>query len=420
MSFVEGWLMRGDGFVRGGITFVEGAIGEAFEGLPGKLSRPKGIRKNERALAKGIIIPTFVNSHTHVADTSLRAQVASYYGTLEGLVAPPNGIKHRYLSKVSMQELANSIATAVSEMEASGTSAFIDFREGGIEGVRLLGRLIGNSSIKALPLSRPRTSTFDKKEIDALLDDSIGLGISSYVDWPEDEIKKAASRVKERGKMLGIHASERVREDIEKVLSLSPTFLVHMLEATDDDLALVADEGVPIVLCPRSNAFFGKMPSIPLMLEKGIKLMLGTDNGMLCAPDMFREMEAAFRVSRLAHSAKNAKKIVKPFDILKMALHNPRTAFMNANEEWLEGVSDLMVVRPSSLRYVGNGEECAGALVHASKGDIALMYREGAVIYAREPDSHRDGRLALFGKSSRRRARDRFRSSRKGNSGICS
>ena len=77
------------------------------------------------------------------------------------------------------------------------------------------------------------------------------------------------------------------------------------------------EKGIPIVLTPRANVFWGKMPNIPRLLKKGITVALGTDNGMIAEPCMFREMEFAYRISRL-HSQ------ISAMEILRMATANPR------------------------------------------------------------------------------------------------
>lgn len=85
-----------------------------------------------------------------------------------------------------------------------------------------------------------------------------------------------------------------------------------MTKASDSDLEIVADNKIPIVICPRANVFFGEIPNIPRMLKYGIKLNLGTDNVMINKPDMFTEMEFAYKISRL-------NGFVSSKDILKMA-----------------------------------------------------------------------------------------------------
>jgi len=53
----------------------------------------------------------------------------------------------------------------------------------------------------------------------------------------------------------------------------------------------VADSGVPVAVCPRSNLVTGVgLPPVEDLLEH-TTVALGTDNVMLNSPSMFREME---------------------------------------------------------------------------------------------------------------------------------
>jgi cytosine/adenosine deaminase-related metal-dependent hydrolase len=45
---------------------------------------------------------------------------------------------------------------------------------------------------------------------------------------------------------------------VNALLELNPDFIVHGNEMTDEDMEDIADAGIPVVICPRSNAFFGK------------------------------------------------------------------------------------------------------------------------------------------------------------------
>ena len=124
-----------------------------------------------------------------------------------------------------------------------------------------------------------------------------GIGASSISDWDYQELFDLASFVI-LGERCSTDASERIREDIDKVLDLRPSFIVHMTKASDGDLDAVEAEGVPLVICIRSNLFFGSEPPLARMMQKGLNVALGTDNAMISMPDILTEMEFAARMLR--------------------------------------------------------------------------------------------------------------------------
>jgi cytosine/adenosine deaminase-related metal-dependent hydrolase len=119
-----------------------------------------------------------------------------------------------------------------------------------------------------------------------------GIGVSAMADWDQEELRGLADAAAKAGKPFALHASETAREDIDAIMELEPAFLVHMIEATDSDLGMCASAGIPVVVCPTANAFFGLRPPVEMMLEVGVTVCLGTDNAMLAPPDMFSEIRA--------------------------------------------------------------------------------------------------------------------------------
>ncbi len=231
----------------------------------------------------GTILPGLVDTHTHVADAGLKLD-RKY--TLEELVAPPNGLKHRYLKEANPFDIHQEMSDYIMRLELSGVSRFIDFREGGIEGVKLLKSV----SSRATVLGRPTLKEYDPNEIDSILYRADGIGLSSISDMDHRYIDAVADRVKSKGKMLALHVSERIREDIDYVMSLEPDLIIHMVQATDSDLKRCADENVPISICPSSNMYFGMTPPVGRMLDAGVDVCLGTDNAMLFpSADIFSE-----------------------------------------------------------------------------------------------------------------------------------
>ena len=228
----------------------------------------------EDADYKGVLIPGIVDTHTHVADSGLILD--RKYG-LEELVAPPDGLKHRYLRDTDAERIKESMGAYISKLEGSGVSRFIDFREGGAEGAKLLRSV----SDRAVILGRPVSKEYDPNEIDDILRYADGIGIPSITDMDAAYVDAVADHIHRRNKMLALHVSERIREDIDKVISLEPDFVVHMVQATDGDMRRCADSGIPISVCPTSNMYFGMVPPVGRMIDAGAEVSLGTDNGML-------------------------------------------------------------------------------------------------------------------------------------------
>src|SRR3989441_3674480 len=350
VDILAGAILTEDGFVRGSVSIEEGVIVGVSKQVPAN------------PLVTGVVIPAFTNAHTHVADAIVREELT---GSLEDIVAPPHGLKHRVLATAKDEDVVDGMRGMVQVMARTGVARFWDFREGGLPGVRLLLRAALGGPVVPTVLARPARIEYRREEVDAILRVADGIGISSALDWPRDEAEKLAAHARREGKVFATHCSERVREDIDDVLDLKPTFLVHMLEATDADLERTADAGVSIVSCPRSNVFFGKVPDLPRFLRHGLTVHLGTDNAMVNAPSVLREMEFAYKISRLRGG-------VAARDVLAMAIHGrdgfdgPQRIGIRAGDP-----ADLVV-----FDIPTDGDPFAN-LLRAAESDIALAYLGG-------------------------------------------
>lgn len=284
MMIIDGWFPGKGGLIRG-YTVVENE----------EVSFEEGEYPREPDMT-GVVIPTMTDWHTHCADAGVNPDPGM---TLEDVVAPPNGLKHVYLRNAPEEELLRNMTGFCREAEENGIGRIFDFREGGAEGCRLLRKACEDAII----LGRPVSSAFDGTEMDDLLSVADGIGLPSISDMGRRYIEKTADAAHAAGKPFAIHVSERIREDIEFVLSLEPSFIVHMVEATDSDLRRCADADIPIVVCPRSNRIFGKVPPLRRMSEAGCTLTLGTDNAMFCEPDMRPEAALAADILTLQGGA---------------------------------------------------------------------------------------------------------------------
>ena len=332
MDCVSGMILTKEGMEKGYLIYSNGRVVER-----GKVSPPI------RPKVRGYIIPRPINSHTHIGDAFIRKKVKNLPRDIEKLVAPPHGLKHVLLEKADRDEIICGMKEKLREMEKTGISAFCDFREGGKEGVNILKKVLEEFNLKGIILSRPKSLEFDENEVLDLLMISDGIGLSSVSDWDYEEIKSIASLAKEKGKLFAIHASERVREDIDKILDLKPDFLIHMNKANQEDLEKVKEEDIPIVVCPRSNEFFGLKPNLELFRKVGIELSLGTDNAMISTPDVYEEMVwikrnfGGFSIEEL----------------LRMITYNPGKIFDVKFPEFVENEpADFVVLDTKSLKPI--------------------------------------------------------------------
>ena len=267
---------------------VEGTVlvGEAFDPVEGRVVVADGeiVRVEEAAVdSDDVILPAFVNAHTHIGDSIAKEAGAGL--SLDELVAPPDGLKHRLLRETPIEEKVAAMRRSLRFMESTGTAACIEFREGGVAGVEAFERAREGLDVEAVVLGR---------ETEAAMHASDGFGASGARDADFADLRRAT---READKVFGIHAGERDADDVDAAIDLEPDFLVHMVHATDAQLDRVADEGIPIVVCPRSNLVTKVGAPPTARLAERTTLALGTDNVMLDSPSMFREMEFAAKLS---------------------------------------------------------------------------------------------------------------------------
>ena len=261
---LEGTVLRGREFdpVQGRVVVEDGTITGVEEGE---------VRSDD------IILPAFVNAHTHLGDSI--AKEAGGDLTLEELVAPPDGLKHRLLRAASREELVEGMARSLSLMESTGTGACVEFREGGVEGVEMFEAASGDVDIDSVVLGRESVEAMERSD---------GFGASGAEDG-EFSTERAATASAD--KLFGIHAGEVDSGDINPAMDLDPDFLVHMVHARDLHFERLADNEMPVVVCPRLNIVtdVGRPPVRKLLDITTVAL--GTDNVMTNSPSMFREME---------------------------------------------------------------------------------------------------------------------------------
>jgi len=99
-----------------------------------------------------IILPGFINSHTHIGD-SIGKDISSN-ADLNARVHPHYSIKKTILDKTPKDQLIQMISNTAISMINKGITTFADFREGGLQGVNLLENALHASPINRIILGR--------------------------------------------------------------------------------------------------------------------------------------------------------------------------------------------------------------------------------------------------------------------------
>ena len=283
-----------------------------------------------------LLIPGFINAHTHIGDSI--GKDVTLNSSVDKKIHPVFGAKSKILKNTSEENLANFMKNTCHSMIQKGITTFVDFREGGFNGVALLKKVLSDVPLRSIILGRMefyQTSTEIKKnlsfprekirDLTTLIKTCDGIGISGA----NENSTSVLNHYSKTTKLRAIHSSE-TKQSVSKskkvtgksetirALLLQPHFLVHMTYASKSDLSAVAKKTRGIVICPRANSSLAEgIPDIELMQKAGCTIALGTDNVMINSPDMFREMDFIWKATMGLH-----KKRIDPKEILKMATVN--------------------------------------------------------------------------------------------------
>lgn len=339
---------------RGADMIVEGTVlrGRSFDPVEGRVVLEAGeIVAIEEAPVESdaIVLPAFVNAHTHIGDSIAKEAGAGL--SLEELVAPPDGLKHRLLRTASRERLVEGMHRTMRFMESTGTGTFVDFREGGIAGVEAIKEATAGTDVEPIVLGREESEVIEHCD---------GYGASGAADGEFGGPRRA---VADAGKLFGIHAGEVGPADINPALDLDPDFLVHMVTAEEVHLERLEDSGTPVVVCPRSNAATGVgFPPIADLLDH-TTVALGTDNVMLASPSMFREMAFVEAITELSADA-----------VLGMATWGGADVARRPYGEIAEGkAGKLLVLDGASDNLAGVQDIVRGIVRRAGAADVEYV-----------------------------------------------
>ncbi len=355
--------------------------------------------KDESIDGEGLLmIPGFINAHTHIGDSI--GKDFTLNRSVDEKIHPVFGIKSKILQNTPKENLSDFMKNTCYSMIRKGITTFVDFREGGLEGVLLLKKVLSDIPLRSVILGRlefyqgipeiKKNLSFPKEkslEFSSLLKKCDGIGISG-ANENSTSVLNYYSKI---SKLKAIHSSE-TKQSIAKSkkitgksetirsLLLKPDFLVHMTYASKTDLEIASKQTRGIVICPRANSSLAEgIPDIELMQKSGCTIALGTDNVMINSPDMFREMDFIWKITMGIH-----KKRINPKEILKMATVNGGI-ILKKNIGVIESgkLADCIFLDKHSLDLEPMHDPHASIVHRASETSIKAVMIGGKIIHGK-------------------------------------
>lgn len=372
-------------------------------------ARPKDRYDEELDYTGRLLMPGLVNAHSHAAMTLLRG-VGSDLPLDKWLFEEMFPTEDR----LTPEDIAAGNALAMMEMIASGTTSFSDMYMEPRTMLRLneqVGMKVNLTRVVQAfdPNETPETN-FRIPESLALFDECDGVQNGRVkVDFcvhAEYTINDAVARgyaerirsYADRGARVHIHLSETQKEHEECIarhgmtpaawfesigLFDLPAFAAHCVAVTDADMEILRRRGVTVVHCPTSNMKLGSgFAPIPQMLNRGIRVALGTDgaasNNNL---NLFEEMHLAAVIHNGYH---RDAVMMRPEQVLRMATIDGARMQGRYDTGRLEvgAKADVAAVDFRRRAHMYPAFEPMAMLVYAAQAsDVCMTMVDGQMLY---------------------------------------
>lgn len=348
-----------------------------------------------------LVLPGFINAHTHAAMTLLRgyADDMPLMEWLEQKIWPLE-------AKLTAEDVYWGTMLAIVEMIKSGTTCFADMyffmneaaravEKSGIRAVLARGMMgVGPESELAFTESRVLFNRWNGAGNGRI---NIILGPHAPYTCPPDYMQRVMGLARELGVGLHIHLAETAGEaaDSEKIYGRSPVaqmeslglfnhqvLAAHCVHLTEPDIEILAQYQVGVVHNPESNMKLASgIAPVPQMLKAGIPVALGTDgassNNNL---DMLQEL----RTCALLHKVNTLDPTVLPaYQALEMATRNGAKALcLDGQIGQLEKgkKADLVLCKLDQAHLIPRYDLIANLVYSGQAADVDTVIIDGNII----------------------------------------
>jgi 5-methylthioadenosine/S-adenosylhomocysteine deaminase len=338
--YTAAWVLPFDGPpIANGAVLLDEAGRITAVGPDHKVPAPPGTPVN-RLSPYLVLLPGFINTHTHLELTGFDQSVpdADFPGWIRHLITLKAARTAGDFLNAARQGIRGGWAQGITTVADTGDSGAVlaALRELGGSGI-CYHEVFGPHPDQAEP--QFHTWVARMKELASLASGRVRLGASPHAPYSVSGLlyRRVAGYAAERRLPIAVHLAESEAESLllqgsggfaeawqgrgipvpdsagcspvgwlDRHGVLTPdTLCIHMVQATSDDLDLVARRGSAIAHCPRSNRRHqhGDAP-LAEMLSRGLRVGVGTDSVASVAPfNLMAEVEIARELGRLSAEA---------------------------------------------------------------------------------------------------------------------
>ena len=270
-------------------------------------------------MADPVVIPGFVNAHSHTFQRALRGRRTGgdFWAWREAMIAEAE--------RQTPEAVRRDYAETYREMRAAGYTAVGEFHYLGLPEARAAAEAARDAGIELTLLltayARGGSARFRQETVAVYLDQveelradrfRVGCAPHSVRACPRDWLEEIGQYATDRELPLHVHADEQPRE-IEECLAehgMRPiellaetgcvgahTTVIHATHADDHELDLLAAAGTRVCLCPTTEGNLGDgFPPVLRLREHEIGICIGSDSNVRIDPfEELRELETTAR-----------------------------------------------------------------------------------------------------------------------------
>jgi imidazolonepropionase len=310
--------MRELGIIVDGAVLIDGnkivAAGSTNEVADHELLRAKRVPVEEIDCRGKVVLPGFVDSHTHpvfttprLIDFEKRTAGANY----EEIAAAGGGIRAslRGVRESSRAELTSHVLRALHEMARQGTTA-VEAKSGyglsfeaeikSLEAIADASRQWQGTVVPTLlgahvvaPEYRENPDEYVRIVCEEMIPAVAQHRLAAFVDvfcergaFSMEQSRRILSAAVEHGLGVRAHVCQLTPAQLSSLLEFNPASFDHMDFVSDEDVATLARTATVATLLPAANYFLG-LPSFPparKLIDAGVAVALATDYNPGTAP----------------------------------------------------------------------------------------------------------------------------------------